>query len=477
MFKTKEIGRIKGEKMVGEKLIIFGLGNIFKRRIKQFDLSKIIAVTDNHVLDEREEYPALKIIRPEEITSLEFDLIVICTGYTIAKEIYFQLTEVLRIPQTKVISEKKYFNDLSWEPISFLKICRKLGVRSIINSKDYFYANGILSNTNVFGEEFTDIIWKDKKKGKAFLLGEVRDEVSYKNIFDKFESEVYKFDINYKFLLVIYNTFGQAHLKAKFIGGYSVDYFSGLDLQLVVYQKQEKCSIYVATHKDYDAPSSNLYTTLWLSNEVSKNTSYQKEVGDNISYLNLKINECTGLYWIWKHANEDIVGLNHYRRFFEIGNSNEILSEIELRLLLEEYDIIVGKSVVTYPMTNSRYIESSIDNIAFNKAKQLIRKAIMKWQPEYLECFTQVMDGYAFFPCNMFITRKEIFDRYCEWLFSIIIPAAEEFDETLYDDYSKRAIGFFAERLLTVWLYRKKYSIGELPILLKDSTMKSEVGL
>lgn len=477
MLKTKEIDKIKGEKMVGEKLIIFGLGNIFKRRLKQFDFSKIIAVTDNHVIDEREEYPALKIIRPEEITTLEFDLIVICTGYTIAKEIYFQLTEVLRIPETKVISEKKYFNDLSWEPISFLKICRKMGVLSIKNAKDYFYANGILSNTNVFGEEFSDIIWKDKGKGKAILLGEVRDEVSYKNIFDNFESEVCKFDNNYKFLMVIYNTCGQAHLKAKFIDGYSVNYFSGLDLQLVVYRKQEKCSIYVATHKDYHTPSSNLYTTLWLSNEVSKNTTYQKEVGDNISYLNLKINECTGLYWIWKHADEDIVGLNHYRRFFGLGNSNKILSERELRLLLEEYDILVGKAVGTYPMTNSRYIENSINNIAFNKAKQLIQKAIMEWQPEYFECFTQVMDGYAFFPCNMFITRKEIFDKYCAWLFSIIIPAAEEFDEAPYDVYSKRAIGFFAERLLTVWLYKKSYSIRELPILLKDSTMESEICL
>lgn len=455
--------------MEGEKLIIFGMGNIFKRRIKQFDFSKIIAVTDNHVLSKEEEYSALKIIRPEEIRTLEFDLIVICAGYTIAKEIYFQLTEVLLIPETKVISEKKYFNEISWEPISLLNICRKLGIHSITNIKKYFFSNGILSNTNVFGEEFTDIVWKDK--GKAILIGEVCDEVSYKNIFDKFESEICKFNNNYKFIMVIYNTIGKAHLKAKSIDGYSIDYICGLDLQLVVYQKQEKCSIYVATHKDYEAPSSNLYTTLWLSNKESKNISYLREVGDNISNLNSKINECTGLYWMWKHANEDIVGLNHYRRFFKLGNANDILSEIDLKILLEEYDILVGNAVGTYPMTNSRYIENSINNIAYNKAKQLIQRAIMKWQPDYVECFIKVMDGYAFFPCNMFITRKEIFDRYCEWLFSIIIPAAEEFDDTPYDVYSKRAIGFFAERLLTVWLYKKKYSIRELPIIVKDSTI------
>ena len=70
----------------------------------------------------------------------------------------------------------------------------------------------------------------------------------------------------------------------------------------------------------------------------------------------------------------------------------------------------------------------------------------------------------------MFVTRRELMDAYCEWLFSIIIPAAEEFDETPYNDYSKRAVGFFAERLLTVWLLRHDYKIKELPIIFKDTT-------
>ncbi|WAJ24100.1 DUF4422 domain-containing protein [Lacrimispora xylanolytica] len=457
--------------MVGEKLIIFGMGNVFKRRIKQFDLTKIVAVTDNHVSSDGEENSGLKIIKPEEIRTLEFDFIVICTGYAIAKEIYSQLTEVLGIPGIKIISEKKYFEKVSWEPITLLDICSKLGIHSITNTKKYFYSNGILSNTNVFGENFADISWTDRGQGIAILLGEVCDKASYENIFDKFKIENYKFNNNYKFIMVINNTCGQERLKAKSMLGYSLNYISGLDLQLIVYQKQDKCSIYVATHKDYNAPTSDLYITLWLSNKECTNTSYLREHGDNISYLNFKINECTGLYWLWKHANEEIVGLNHYRRYFKLNNSNEILSEVELRSLIEEYDILVGNAVCTYPMTNSRYLENSIDEKAFNKAKQLVQEAIMKLQPDYVECFIEVMDGYAFFPCNMFITTKVIFDRYCEWLFSIIIPAAEGFDEIPYDDYSKRAIGFFAERLLTVWLYKNEYRIKELPILLKDVTM------
>ena len=37
-----------------------------------------------------------------------------------------------------------------------------------------------------------------------------------------------------------------------------------------------------------------------------------------------------------------------------------------------------------------------------------------------------------------------------------------------WDDYSKRIIGFWTERLLTVWLLSTNYHIFELPILMLE---------
>ena len=44
-----------------------------------------------------------------------------------------------------------------------------------------------------------------------------------------------------------------------------------------------------------------------------------------------------------------------------------------------------------------------------------------------------------------------------------MIEAAEAIDVEGYDSYSQRVIGFFAERMWTVWLRKNKLKIKELP--------------
>ena len=51
----------------------------------------------------------------------------------------------------------------------------------------------------------------------------------------------------------------------------------------------------------------------------------------------------------------------------------------------------------------------------------------------------------------MFLSRREILDDYCSWLFPLL-RYCESYCEKKEDLYQNRYIGFLAERLLTVYL-------------------------
>ena len=201
---------------------------------------------------------------------------------------------------------------------------------------------------------------------------------------------------------------------------------------------------------------------------------FRDNEGENISFLNAKINECTAMYWIWKHERHDVVGLCHYRRYFlncdgAKALSCNILSADGARRYLRDADILLAESV-TYDRRDGvrKGMEDYIQPEAFQAGWDAILRSLEKYQPEYVQTFEDVMHGVEMYPCNMFVTRWEIFDAYCAWLFSFLIPAAEEVDVSTFDAYSSRIVGFFAERMLTVWLVRQGLRIKTLPVLQTD---------
>ncbi len=194
------------------------------------------------------------------------------------------------------------------------------------------------------------------------------------------------------------------------------------------------------------------------------------DTGDNISGLNPYINEVTAHYWLWKHTNHAIIGLNHYRRFFTTDGKT-FLTEAEARSILRDYDIIVAENVMTgLSVSCWQKFMSGGDLERF--VAGIFRKHITIKQPDYLDAFERVANAHTGFQYEMFLTRRKVFAAYCDWLFSFLLDVTEEiFAKTnirqITNPRKYRVISFFAERLLTVWLWRNPLRIKRLPVLFR----------
>jgi len=223
------------------------------------------------------------------------------------------------------------------------------------------------------------------------------------------------------------------------------------------------CVDYVIMHKDWKVQEDDLYKALCVGG-FRKDPFLCEMDGENIAEYNDRLNELTGLYWIWKNTSSEYVGLSHYRRFFDDGGKRIGKERIREILQDERYDIILAEPVrLDWTVRNN--IVGCMGYELDRKAYDAYTKAIRKRQPEYLDDFVQVMDGNSFHVCNMFVSSRKIMNEFCEWLFSFLTEAADMIDVAGMDYYQRRTPGYYAEALWSVWLMSQRYRVKNLPVM------------
>ena len=237
----------------------------------------------------------------------------------------------------------------------------------------------------------------------------------------------------------------------------------------------ENFCIYVVTHKDAklnELPDG--YKIIHAGHATAKKDFgyLGDDTGENISNLNRYLNEITALYWIWRNTNHSIIGLCHYRRFFTADGKN-FLTEAEAKKILRGCDMIIVKgNFFSLPQTE---LKSAVCGDDINRhVEKIFRKYIGLKQPDYLEAFDYVSSSYSEYLYEMFITRRNVFEAYCEWLFSFIVHVTTEVLATTNlaennNPRKYRSIGLVSERLMTVWLMKNRLRLKMLPIIFRKN--------
>ena len=242
-----------------------------------------------------------------------------------------------------------------------------------------------------------------------------------------------------------------------------------------------KIKIFICAHKEVPLPQHPYFLPIQAGAALRDYIEgYQPDdKGDNISLKNPHFCELTCHYWAWKNLkNVDIVGLNHYRRYFDFTrtwpqfsadkhfiSTNSFLNQEykfpDLEKMLSKYDIIL-------PVARHWRVSNTHQYGDYHIAKdwEMLRQIIKERSPQYITTFEKTMDhsnksvGY-----NMFITHWKHFDAYSEWLFDILFEV-ERRVPPIDDPIQSRIYGYMSERLINVFCEQYKLHIKHIPLIM-----------
>lgn len=239
--------------------------------------------------------------------------------------------------------------------------------------------------------------------------------------------------------------------------------------------------IFICTHKEVPLPQHPYFLPIQAGATLHDAIKgYQPDNdGDNISEKNPHFCELTCHYWAWKNLkNVDIVGLNHYRRYFDFTRKWQQFSADKHfiatdNFLKQDYKFpnleeLLSKSDIILPVARHWRVSNTQQYGEYHIAKdwEMLRQIIKERHPDYIPAFEKTMDysnksvGY-----NMFITHWKYFDAYSEWLFDILFEV-ERRVPPIDDPIQSRIYGYMSERLINVFCKHHHLNIKSIPLIM-----------
>lgn len=225
--------------------------------------------------------------------------------------------------------------------------------------------------------------------------------------------------------------------------------------------------LFVCCHQQAEIPNHPLLVPVQVGAAFAETrfpNFFYDDTGENISEKNRSYCELTAQYWAWKNVEADYLGFFHYRRYLypEMGCKRPYRIERRADLpLLEElgyggfaeiirrHDLIAPIGEDMKISVREHYANSPCHH---QRDLELMERIVRERCPEMAGAVEENLSGTVCRFGNIYIMRRQVFHRYCSWLF----PLLEEFDRRAdtggYSIQEQRVDGYLAERLFGIYL-------------------------
>ena len=253
----------------------------------------------------------------------------------------------------------------------------------------------------------------------------------------------------------------------------------------------KKVEILISCHKPTDIVLTSVFKPIQVGAKdkpLLMDGFYRDDEGDNISLMNPMYCELTAQYWAWKNLELDYYGFCHYRRYFnfsdnryeedDYGNIIEkyldkqaiekyALDDATVSNLVDEYDVIVTERKDLQKLPSQ--ISSSREHYKMAKRLhmrdyELLLSIIDELYPDYSSAAHKFADGHISCFCNMYILRKDLFFKYCEWMFSVLKVFCDRRNMKYYSTEALRTPGHLSERLFNIFLIHLEETVPDLRV-------------
>lgn len=278
-------------------------------------------------------------------------------------------------------------------------------------------------------------------------------------------------------------------------------------------QKNTKSNIKIFVSHRTDMVSETIDNPLYVNvrcgavfDKENKSRLIGDDTGDNISNKKYQYCELTVQYWAWKNVKADYYGLCHYRRYLsfsdkkyktESGEHNagcvgvscitedvlkkyHLTDQNKIQEDLKKYDIIIDEPIDISKTFKNNYHQMKMAPTWHNmKDVDMALEILAEKYPYMKDAADEYMHHISKTRLyNCFIMRADVFNDYCQYLYSILFELEKRMDTTYYSEQMYRSIGTIGERLFAIYCYylqkQKKYRIKVNQLLFVQYTEKRQ---